>query len=126
MDEYLGAKETIRAYVNADAMKQTVDDIVGAYLKKREGKKIQAKGFVIHTKGAEEIMKGYDPRYTEHRWFPETSVPTFDLELSMFDGKVIYMTYRDTMPIAVVMEDVDMYRLHCAAFDALWERTSSI
>lgn len=123
LDESLEAKETIYAYVNIDAMKQTVNDIVQIYVKKRVQKKVKARWLVLKTQEAERIMARYDASCTEFRWFPETSIPHFDLELSVYDGKVVYMTYRDTMPIAVVVEDIDIYRLHRATFEALWSQS---
>lgn len=124
LDDTLVAKEIVYAYANIDPIETTVESIITAYRKKRAKTNMRVNGLIIKTPDAERILMNYDRKHVEYRWLPAGS-NMFYLEMSIYDGKVSYITYRDTNPIAVVIEDADIYNLHRSTFETLWNLSSS-
>jgi sugar-specific transcriptional regulator TrmB len=125
LNDSLSATEVIYGYVNADAMERIIKPINDLYLQERKKKHVRKKGLVLKTEFAQKLMKTYDREMTEARWLPDTT-KMFHIEMNVYDGKVSYVTYREKYPIAVIIEDPDIYQIHRSTFESLWNAAEEI
>ena len=125
LDETFSATETIYAYANIEPIEHAAESIISDYRKKRANSSMHVQGLILRTPAAERIMTDYDPAHVVFRWLPDDT-DMFALEMNIYNGKISYMTYRDTNPIAVIIEDADIYRLHRSTFESLWNLSKPI
>jgi len=95
-----------------------------AYERRRVARKIQKKVLFFEGGDALQFLKsrGYDD-FTQFRTIKEGVVMPFSVDLTLYDGKLLYTSYYDEYePTAVLVEDQALYDMQKNLFDTLWKQ----
>lgn len=93
--------------------------------RKRIAKKIQKKLLLFKSEAAEKAIKKMD--YNDHTQLRLiTNKPeSFTVDFQLYSGKILYTTYVDREPMAILIEDQLLYTMQKNLFDALWQQSES-
>lgn len=88
---------------------------------RRRAKKITKKVLLFESKEARVFLKTrpYDD-YTQYR-LVEKNVDPFRVDMQLYDGKILYTTYEDREPMALLIEDELLFKMQKSLFLLLWE-----
>jgi len=106
------------------AEKKPALEVRGAHDKRRITHKIQKKVLFFESAEARQFVKSrrYDD-FTQFRNIKEGSVAQFQVDLTLYGGKLLYTSYYDKYePTAVLIEDNALYLMQKNLFDALWKQ----
>ncbi len=95
-----------------------------AHERRRIARKIQKKVLFFEDGVALQFLKSrhYDD-FTQFRGIKEGSAASFQVDLTLYDGKLLYTSYYDEHePTAVLVEDRALYEMQKSLFDALWKQ----
>ena len=107
------------------AKKKPSLEIVDAHEKQRITRKIQKKILFFEHGNALQFLK--DRRYndyTQFRSIKDGSVKPFEVELILYDGKLLYTSYYDDYePTAILIEDQALHDMQKNMFEVLWKQS---
>jgi len=115
----LNAQETIRTFVDLDAVAKYVEDINVEYVKKRQKQEKSKKLLILDTPSSRAYLKRQGPDQTDARFLPKNMNP-FRTGMQIYDNKISYFTLRKDNIMAVIIDDPDIYQMHKSIFDFLW------
>ena len=95
-----------------------------AHEKRRITRKIQTKVLFFENEKALEFLKKrrYDD-FTQFRGIKGGSVSPFDIDLILYEGKLLYTSYyHEYEPTAILVEDRALYEMQKNIFAALWKQ----
>jgi sugar-specific transcriptional regulator TrmB len=122
LDDSLTSSETIYSYGNFSSLlhESELEAINKAYVKRRAERKISKK---IITIDLPELVsrQNYYPDITEYRFIEHTRFFLPKTVMQIYDGKVSYLSFPERDLIGVIISDQNIYRMHRALFEALWE-----
>lgn len=99
-------------------------EIRDAHERKRITRKIQKKVLFFERGEAMQLLK--DRRYddfTQFRSIKEGSIAPFTVDLTLYDGKLLYTSYYDEYePTAILVEDRALYEMQKNLFETLWKQ----
>ena len=122
-DIILSKPKEILAYEVLGAKKpalQTRD----AHERRRITRKIQKKVLFFEDKDALQSLRSrrYDD-FTQFRTIKEGSVTPFSIDLTLYDGKLLYTSYyHEHEPTAALVEDRALYEMQKNLFEMLWKQ----
>lgn len=142
-----GKRPTVRTFEGIEEYQKALEDIIvsspkeifsfevlvakkpalevrAAHEKRRITRKIQKKVLFFERGEALQLLKSrrYDD-FTQFRSIKEGSIVPFSVDLSLYDGKLLYSSYYDEHePTAVLVEDRALYEMQKSLFDALWKQ----
>jgi sugar-specific transcriptional regulator TrmB len=99
-------------------------EIRDAHERRRVTRKIQKKVLFFDSADALQFLKNrrYDD-YTQFRNVKAGSAASFSVDLTLYDGKLLYTSYYDEYePTAVLVEDQALYEMQKNLFDTLWKQ----
>ena len=67
------------------------------------------------------VKRQYDD-FTQFRSIKEGSIVPFNVDLTLYDGKILYTSYDEYEPTAVLIEDRALYVMQKNLFSALWKQ----
>lgn len=125
-EDILDTGQTLYCYPRLDtAMKVLPLDFQMDFIKRRVAKKIKAKGIVLKTAGAQQVLSeskkalnGKDD-LREIRELPDPLQEMLTGEKMFYGNKVVYMTY-DKKVVGVVIEHEEIAKLEKKHFNILW------
>ncbi len=118
--ETFRATETVRTYVDFDAVAKYVPDINERYEKDCSRRHVDKRHLVRDTPSNRKYVREHPSEFTEVRFLPDTLM-AFRIGVQMYDNKIAYFTMRDENIMAVIIDDPDIYEMHRHIFDFLWE-----
>jgi sugar-specific transcriptional regulator TrmB len=99
-------------------------EIRESHERRRIARKIQKNVLFFERENALRLIKALTYNdFTQFRSIKEGAVVSFDAELTLYDGKLLYTSYYDEHePTAVLVEDRALYTMQKNLFDALWKQ----
>lgn len=94
-----------------------------AHERRRITQKIQKNTLFFEHGGSLKFLKNrpYDD-FTQFRSVKEGAVPPFDIDLILYEGKLLYTSYDEYEPTAVLVEDRALYTMQKNLFSSLWKQ----
>lgn len=99
-------------------------EIREAHERRRITRKIQKKVLFFDNTNALKFLKNrrYDD-FTQFRSIKEGTIVPFGVDVTLYDGKLLYTSYYDEHePTAVLVEDQALYEMQKNLFDSLWKQ----
>ncbi|MBC7836376.1 hypothetical protein H7X87_01190 [Acetobacteraceae bacterium] len=92
--------------------------------RRRIARKIQKNVLFFEQGNALQALKNYPYNdFTQFRSINESSSEVFDVDLALYEGKLLYTSYYDEHePTAILVEDKALYEMQRNLFDALWKQ----
>ena len=121
-DIIVSAPKEVCAY-EVLAEKKPALEIRDAHDRRRVARKIQKNVLFFEQDGAARVLakRRYND-FTQFKSIKEGSVAPFGVDLTLYDGKLLYTSYYDEHePTSVLVEDQALYLMQKNLFDALWE-----
>lgn len=93
---------------------------------RRRAKKIVKKALLFPSPKSKNFLKNrpYDD-YTQFR-FVDASLDPFTVDIELYDGKILYTTYEDREPIAILIEDEALCTMQKSFFRLLWDKAEDV
>ncbi len=64
--------------------------------------------------------------FTNYRGIQDKSLVPFDTDMTLYEDKILYTNYNDTHePIAILIEDKNLYNMQKSIFDMLWSNAKN-
>lgn len=124
LEDTLTSQTEIYLFINNDGLSQEnlFSKINAEYVKKRQHAKIKKK--IIEAGKEPELTFGttdnaYDA-VTEIRYLKKL-LPSFKSSLQIYDGKISYQIVKGEKMISVLVTDPEIFAMHKAWFEAMWE-----
>lgn len=120
LEDSLSSSETILSYINFDDLNKYFIDIHESYIKKRKAKKLQKMILAIKTPSSLKYATKYDQDVTKIRFLKSKWI--WHMGVNIYDSKVVFITHRELQPVAIIIEDSQVYKFQKTLFLELWER----
>jgi len=78
--------------------------------------------FVENKESAQYLTKRKYDDFTQFRNTEEETVKHFDVDLMLYDGKILYTSYDEREPTAILIEDKALYEMQQILFLSLWSK----
>ena len=101
-------------------------EIRDAHNRTRIAKKIQKR---VLTKSSEVAMDAIKARpYDDHTQIRLNPIDheALDVDLLLYDGKVMYTSYEDREPVGMIVEDQALYEMKKVLFESLWQQAKDV
>ncbi|MCX6779171.1 MAG: MarR family transcriptional regulator [Candidatus Magasanikbacteria bacterium] len=116
----LQAKEIVYTYVNRDAAVLQNKKTMEKYFEAIKKSNVTEKLICADTPDAKELKKRLAGiTQTQIKLLPPEKFP-FEAGMDMYDGKIIYATYKKNQSIQVVIEDPELCKMQRQIFETLW------
>lgn len=122
IDDMLSGVSEVRAYETFKAKKPGLESRASNEAR-RIRRKIRKHVLFFESKEALKFLaiRPYDD-YTRFRCMREGDVAPFAADVALFDGRILYTTYQEYEPTAVLVEDQSLYIMQKNLFDSFWSR----
>ncbi|MEK7083832.1 MAG: helix-turn-helix domain-containing protein [Patescibacteria group bacterium] len=125
-DIIISKPDVVRAYSDLSGKKKPGLEVRESHEHKRIGKKIIKKVLFVGTDMARgEIKRRSYDNYTQFRAAQE-QLSGLGVDFQLYNGKILYTTYDDREPIALLVEDKTLYAMQCGLFDMLWAKAQDV
>lgn len=116
----LTAQETIRTFVDVDALVANIPELNAEYAKQRNALGIKKKAIARDTPSARSYLSDYHSETTEIRFINGKNFP-FQAISELYDNKLAYITFSQTAKIGVMIHDPEIYKMNLAIFEHAWK-----
>ncbi len=121
----LGASDPIYAYIDTEAIDTHVRDINARYVKERIARGVPKRILMIDSPLAREKARAADGELTDIRVIVGGAAPIVPAVIEIYGGKVTYITFKDGLYAATIIQDESIYTMHRYLFSRQWESARS-
>lgn len=120
-DVIISLPEVVLVYENP-IKKNPGLEIRALHENKRITRKISKKIlFPRNEKTKEKVSKQAYNDFTEWRSLPPKNLEVFEVDFMLYDGKILYTSYDEREPTAILIEDRALYAMQKSLFLSLWQ-----
>lgn len=120
-DMLLSKPEIVYAYADFTAQIPGIE-IRESVDQKRIAKKIQKRVLLFESEHAKRELKKYPyTDFTQFR-FVTHPLPTWGVDMQLYDNKILYTTHVERAPMAILVEDKTLFEMQKHIFDLLWKQ----
>lgn len=120
LDDVLISKPTMM-YAYADlAHKKPGVEIRETFEQKRAGKKISKRVLAFDSVAARDELKKYRYNDVTQFRFIRHKLAAFAVDMQLYDDKILYTTYVEREPVAMLIEDKMLFDMQKKMFDLVW------
>jgi sugar-specific transcriptional regulator TrmB len=121
----LGASDPIYAYIDTEAIDTHVRDINARYVKERIARGVPKRILMIDSPLAREKARTADGELTDIRVIVGGPAPIVPAVIEIYGVKVTYITFKDGLYAATIIQDESIYTMHRYLFSRQWESARS-
>ncbi len=119
-DIILTKPEVVYAYPDYSGSKKPGVEVRETYENRRVLNKIQKRALLFDCEPVRTRLQSIPYNdYTQYRFITD-AVEAFTADLKIYDGKILYTTYDDREPIAMLIEDQLLYEMQTNMFNTYW------
>ena len=123
-DDSLTSITEIYSFIDNEAVNKYAPEVNAEYVRRTKNEKIKKKMIAIDSQYIRERVNKFDPNLTEVRVIDKNF--GFSTVIQIYDNKISYITLEESRRIGVIVEDLEIYKMHKTLFEYIWEKAEQI